>query len=222
VVITGRLGAGEGGVVVGFDAGRGGDPDDGDEGTEAECELWVVEGEGNSGDVGEDGEPVLVLDGGVLGLKLVGFAEAAGDGHAQKKEAEAGDDHGRGVECDREGVHFLFEDVGGEERQEREAEEEEEIGVENEFVGFFGAVDEVVVIDPVDADEGKGDGIDGQGGDYGEDTGEIDLEAGGAFGVRDLELEHHDGDDDGDDAVGEGFEAGWGGDRMGHEFGRLV
>jgi hypothetical protein len=36
--------------------------------------------------------------------------------------------------------------------------------------------------------------------------------------VGDLELEHHDGDDDGDDSVGEGFETGWGGDVMGHGF----
>ena len=37
-------------------------------------------------------------------------------------------------------------------------------------------------------------------------------ETGEAVLVGDFELEHHDGDDDGDDSVGEGFEAGWGGD----------
>jgi hypothetical protein len=47
------LGAGEGGVVVGFDAGGRGDPDDGDEGAEAEREGWVVEGQGDCDDVGE-------------------------------------------------------------------------------------------------------------------------------------------------------------------------
>jgi hypothetical protein len=31
-----------------------------------------------------------------------------------------------------------------------------------------------------------------------------------------VELEHHDGDDDGDDSVGEGFEAGWGAGEVRH------
>ena len=34
--------------------------------------------------------------------------------------------------------------------------------------------------------------------------------------MGDLEFEHHDGNDDGNDSVGEGFKAGWGGDVMGH------
>jgi hypothetical protein len=33
----------------------------------------------------------------------------------------------------------------------------------------------------------------------------------------DLELKHHDGDDDRDNAIGEGFETGWAGDMMGHD-----
>jgi len=61
----------------------------------------------------------------------------------------------------------------------------------------------MVVIDPVDASEGVGERIDGERGSDGAEAGESIL-------VRDLELEHHDGDDDRDDAIGEGFEAGWG------------
>ena len=52
--------------------------------------------------------------------------------------------------------------------------------------------------------EGEGEGVDGEGREHG-------VEAGEAVLVWDLELEHHDGDDDGDDSVGEGFEAGWSG-----------
>jgi len=64
-----------------------------------------------------------------------------------------------------------------------------------------------VVVDPVDGGEGEGEEIEEQRGDDG-------AEAGRAVCVGNLELEHHDGDDDGDDAVGEGFEAGgWGGRR---------
>ena len=55
----------------------------------------------------------------------------------------------------------------------------------------------------------EGDEIEAQRGENG-------AEARNAVLVGDLELEHHDGDDDGDDSVGEGFEAGWGEDVMGH------
>ena len=65
------------------------------------------------------------------------------------------------------------------------------------------------MIDPVNASEGKGDEIEGQGGENGAEAGEAIL-------MGDLQFEHHDGDDDGDDSVGEGFEAGWCEDAMGH------
>jgi len=110
---------------------------------------------------------------------------------------------------------MFFEDVVGEERQEGEKEEEEEVGVEGALVGLVGAVDEVVVVDPVDADEGEAEEIDCHGGD--------DLEkAGEAVGGGDFEVEDHDGDDDGDDAVGEGFEASRGCVVFGHGFGGRV
>jgi hypothetical protein len=70
-------------------------------------------------------------------------------------------------------------------------------------------VDEVVVIDPVERSEGEGDRVDTEGGEYGVKTGDAIL-------MRNLELQHHDGDDDSDDAVREGFEAGRAGDVVGH------
>src|SRR5258708_40011057 len=66
---------------------------------------------------------------------------------------------------------------------------------------------------PVNADKSEGDEIEAQCGENGTKAGEAVL-------VGNLELEHHDGDDDGDDSVGEGFEASWGGDVMGP--GRLL
>src|ERR1700719_651700 len=65
------------------------------------------------------------------------------------------------------------------------------------------------MVRPVDSGEGERDQINDEGGQDG-------VEAGDAFLVRDFELEHHDGDDDGDYAVGEGFEAGCGGRLLGH------
>ena len=95
---------------------------------------------------------------------------------------------------------MLLDDIGGEEGQERGGEEEGEVGVEDAMVGLVGAVDEVVVIDPVDSDEAEGEEVDEENGGEGAESGKAIL--GGDF-----ELEDHDGDDDGEDSVGEGFEA---------------
>src|SRR5258708_37120632 len=63
---------------------------------------------------------------------------------------------------------------------------------------------------PVNADKSEGDEIEAQCGENGTKAGEAVL-------VGNLELEHHDGNDDGDDSVGEGFEASWGGGVMGRD-----
>jgi hypothetical protein len=206
-----KLGAVIGRVLfAGFDADGGGNPNDGDEGDKAQGHARMLKGERDRDQIDEEGEPVFALDGGVFCLKFACVAQTAADGQAEEEEAEAGQNHGRDVDGYREGVHLLFEDVGGKEGEQRETKEEAEVGIENAFVGLVGAVDEMVVIYPINADEGKGDEIEAEGGENGAEAGEAVL-------VRDFELKHHDGDDDGDDSVGEGFEAGWGGDVMGHE-----
>jgi hypothetical protein len=210
-----RDGQEELGTVVGrmffarFYAGGGSNPDDGDEGDEAKRQARMLEGERDRDEIDEEGKVVFALDGGVLGFQFARVAQAAADGQAQEEKAEAGQDHGGDVDGDREGVHLFFEDVGGEEREQREAEKEAEVGVEDTLVSLFGAVDEVVMVDPVNANESKGDEIEAEGGENGAEAGETVL-------VGNLELEHHNGDDDGDDSVGECFEAGWGGDLAGH------
>ena len=65
------------------------------------------------------------------------------------------------------------------------------------------------MVDPVNADEGKGDEIQAQRGQNSPETGESVL-------MRHLQLEHHDGDDYRDDSVGEGFEASWSEDMVTH------
>jgi hypothetical protein len=142
-------------LLAGFYADGRGDPDDGDEGDEAKCHMRMLEGDRDRNDIDEERKIVFTLDGGVLRLKFARMAQAAADGQAKEEEAEAGQDHGRDVDGDRERVHLLFEDIGGEEGEQRETEEEAEVGVEDALVGLFGAVDEVVVVDPVNADESK-------------------------------------------------------------------
>jgi len=140
---------------AGFDTGGGGDPDDGDEGDEAERQVRMLEGERDRHEIDKEGEIVLMFDGFVLRFKFARVAQAATDGKTQKKKAEAGEDHGCDIDGDGEGVNLLLEHVGGEERQQREAEEKAEVGVEDELVRLFGALDEVVVVDPIDPSKPK-------------------------------------------------------------------
>jgi hypothetical protein len=196
-------------LIAGFDANGGCDPDHRNEGDEAESHARMLEGERDRNEIDEEREPVFSLDGLVFGVEFTCVAQAAGDGQTQEEKTEAGDDHGRDVDHDGVRVHLFFKDVGGEEGEQREAEEEAKVGIEDEIVGLFSAVDEVMVVDPVNPDEGKRDEVEAQCGEDGVETGE-------AFLMGDFELEHHDGDDDGDDSVGEGFEASWGGDVVGH------
>src|SRR6266576_6473436 len=96
-------------LFVGFDAGGGGNPDDGDEGDEAERKVRMLEGERDRDEVDEERKIVFALDGGVLRLQFARVTQTAADGQTQKEKAEAGQDHGRDVDGDREGVHLLFE-----------------------------------------------------------------------------------------------------------------
>ena len=135
----------------------------------------------------------------------LGLAPAmAVDGKGKELEGKPATEQAARIERDREAVAMLFDEVVGEEGDQREEEEQAQVGPEDQGVDQLEAFDEIVVVDPVDAGEGERDQVDGERRQDGQ-------EAGGAIGVRHLEVEHHDGDDDRDDAVGESFKAGWGG-----------
>jgi hypothetical protein len=65
------------------------------------------------------------------------------------------------------------------------------------------------MIDPINPCKSEGDGINAEGWEHG-------VKAGDPVLVGDLELEHHDRNDDRNNAVGEGFKARRAGDMMGH------
>jgi hypothetical protein len=197
------------------EVGGGNDPKDADEGDEAEGEERVAEAEPNRDEVEQDRDPVFAFGHHVLALETAGPAEMVADGEAKDEKAGAGEHHGDDIDADGEGIHLVVEDVGGEERQKGKAEEKDQIGVEDTLGGLVGAVNQVVMIDPVDAGEDEGEQVDGEGGKDGDQASKTEV-------VGDLEIEHHDGDDDGDDAVGEGFEPGWRGVGFGHDRGQRV
>ncbi len=190
--------------MEGLGGASGDDPDDVDEGEDGESEAGIEKCQGDSDEVDGKAGEVLSLLGGTFFLEPALIAKMAVDGTAQQKEAGGGDQEGDGVEDDGEGIEVFLKHPGGEEGEEREAEEEREVGVEDARVSLFDAADEMVVVDPVDGGEGEGEEIDKEGGKDGAQASE-------AVSVGDFELEHHDGDDDGDDAVGEGFETRGGG-----------
>jgi hypothetical protein len=191
------------------DAGSGSDPDDGDEGAEPQSDAGMLECDRDAYEINEERKIVFSLHGCVFCFKFSCVLKPPADGQAQKKKAEAGNDHRCDIDGDGERVQLLLQNIGGKEGQQRQAEEKSKVGIQDEVIGFLGAVDEVMMVDPVDPGEGEGDEIEAK-------RGENIAQARDAVLVWNFQLEHHDGDDDGDDSVGEGFEPGWGGDMAGH------
>lgn len=93
---------------------------------------------------------------------------------------------------------FDADPVGGE-RKQREAEEKHQVGPQNTVGDRLHLVDEIVMVDPVNPDLHEGEQIE-------KDGRQRRAQAGEAVGARHLELQHHDGDDDRDDAVGKRLE----------------
>lgn len=188
-------------MLAGAEIGQ--DPDEGDEGVDQHGKDGMPESDRDGEEIEAEGEPVFALGGGVLTGALAGEAKAPLDGETEQHEGEAAGEEGQGIEDDGEAVVLFFQNPGGEVGEQRGAEQEEEIAVEDAAVDFFNAVDKEMVIDPVDAGEGEGEDVD-------EEDGKDGVEAGGAVLVGDFKLENHDGDDDGQHTVRKGFETGRG------------
>src|SRR5665213_4564166 len=195
----GRLWRSGGGVFATLDAERGDDPDERDNSDDGERDLRAEVGERDAESVGGEGAPVFQLYGEVCVLEGALDTAALVDGEAEEHEAEPGEREGSGIHGDGEAVHLFVMHIERKEGQQREAEEPDEVGPEDSGRRLADAVDEQMMVEPVDADEGEGESVNAEGRqDF--------AEAGEAVGVRDFEFEHHDGDDDGDNPVGEGFE----------------
>ena len=179
------------------DADCGDDPDKRDDRTDVECDMRSIVGDRNA--AGVDGERSPMLDlGRYVELGAAPFAlELAVHGVAEQEKSYSSGEHADAVDGYRERVE-VHVDVIREKGDQRECEEPEEIRPENAVVGSVEPADEGVVIDPVDADVREGERIDQQGRD--------DWSKGCKAAVRrHFQVEHHDRDDDSDDAVGEGF-----------------
>ncbi len=116
---------------------------------------------------------------------------------------DGGEEQDDSVERDGPGGEMIVAHPCGGERNEREPEEKMEVGPKRRAIDAFGGVKQVMMIVPVDGDE-----------DEAENVAEEDRSDGAKRGQRGalrwLHLEDHDSDDDGEDAVAEGFEAVFG------------
>ncbi len=173
------------------------EPEDGDSGDHADGDPGRDEGH-------RDGAHVEAQGGSLLGHAAGGRGPAAAlDEGGEDHPGDGGEGADGSVESDGSGRDAADSDPVGRDGDERQSQEEGEVGPEDAVGDLVEVVDEVVVVDPVDADLDEAEEID-------ENKGKVEAEGGeaGYLFAGDMELEDHDSDDDGDDAVGEGFEAG--------------
>jgi len=123
-------------------------------------------------------------------------------GNEQVKRQRAGELQGA-VNHGRERRYIRLRDIGGREGDQREAEQQQIVGPDEARRHTTRRDQQIVVIDPVDRDKDEAEQIDRER--------RPQLEERGRFcTLRRLQVEHHDRDNDGDDPVGEGFQAGLG------------
>ena len=89
---------------------------------------------------------------------------------------------------------MLLDHIRREKGKQRCSEKKAKIGVEDAVVALFHAVNQVMMIDPVNSRKRKGQQIDKDDRSYGDQSRHAVL-------MRDLQLQHHDGDNDRQHAV---------------------
>ena len=117
--------------------------------------------------------------------------------------ANAGHQQDDTVDGDRPGGEAVVAHPVRPEREQRQPEQQVQVGPQDPAVDVAGRVQQVVVVVPVDAQVHEAQHVAQE--ERRERTQRIEVGP-----VRDPQLEHHDRDDDGDDAVAEGFHASLG------------
>jgi hypothetical protein len=183
-----------------FDAAVGDEPEEGDEDEEGVGDQRADKGEGDGEKVAGGGEfsfPVVADGGGEEGVRALLFDDGAlqnvvGDGgHEEDEAVDGGGDRGE----------MVFVDKGGGKREKGEPEKQVEVCPEDAAGDAFGGLEKVMMIVPVNADVDEAQ-------DVAEEDGQDRFQFGEVGPVRDFQFQHHDGDDDGEDTVAEGFEPG--------------
>ena len=85
----------------------------------------------------------------VFPLQFAALAQMVIYSQAKPKESERNDQQRRSIHRHREAGELLIDNVGGAERQKRQAEEKGEIGALHGVAGFLYTLCQVLVIEPV-------------------------------------------------------------------------
>ncbi len=183
-----------------FDAGVGGEPEEGDGDEEGVGDPGADEGEGDGEEVerGRDFAFPVVADGG--GEEGVG-ALLLDDGGLQNVVGDGGHEEDEAVDGGGYRSEMVLADPRRGEREKREPEKQVEVRPEDAARDFFGGVEQVMMVVPIDADVDETE-------DVAEEDGQERFQDGEVGRVRDFQSQHHDGDDDREDAIAEGFEPG--------------
>ena len=198
----GRRDGGRLGGEAFFDAAVGDEPDDGDDGVANRGERRMKEGERDGHDVNGDGDfafRVAANGGGECG----GFSVKSDERTRENEIGDGGEEEDDSVESHGAGAEIVVAHPGGGERHKRKPEEKMEIGPERRAIDAIDSVKEVMVVVPVDGEHDEAENVAGKNGDDGAES----VESGA---VRGFHLQNHDGDDDGENAVAEGFETVFG------------
>jgi hypothetical protein len=135
---------------------------------------------------------------GRMRMRPIAFQNTRLPGDCPLKEAvsEGDEQEDGGVEGSWDQLHAGFGNVRGEEGDQRDSEEKAEVGPDYEGIRVLGVAQQVVMVDPDDGHEEIAEGVAGECRPEGSKGREGGL-------MRRIQRQHHDGDDDGDDAIGE-------------------
>ena len=196
------------GAARGDEVGRKGEKA-GETGVEGEAGGYADPSESEANQI-EDGAEIILARNALCGGKIrVGGEQmmTARHGITPEQIEDDGDEDIGGIEKHGGGALTRLAEIGGENSGGKwdgsDAEEEEEIENQEHVVGALDVIVEAVVIDPHDADECETD-------QEGKVKGPIGQELArkrAAGRRRNLDVEDQQRDGDGEDAVGEGFDA---------------
>ena len=199
---------GASGAASGNEVGREGE-EAGEGGVEGEAGGDADPGESEADQI-KDGAEVILARNALRGGEIrVGGEEmmVAGSGVPPERVENDGDEDIGGIEKHGGGALARLAEIGGEDsggkRNGSDAEKEKKIENEEQIIGTLDVGEEAVMIDPHDADEGEADDEGNVKGPVGEEL------AAQRRGARrgDLDIEDQKRDGDGENAVGEGFDA---------------
>jgi hypothetical protein len=158
-----------------------------------------VDERGDDGrDIDENGDEVFARHFFVQPLEL-GFVMMTGDRRAEQEKRNGARSRDGGIQCDRKRQRVIVAEINRDPGQERDPKEQINVCPKNDRIDPGHEVNEMMMIDPVDRDDDEAEDIGKKGRPHSRQ---------GSWGriVRRLQLQNHDGNKNGDNAIAECFD----------------